>query len=215
LPDVPTTRPRKSGWQILREHGAVHYLQRALRQRGIHSFRFYWIREPVAPAVGVTASQLPDGLTMRELGPDDLPALLGFPARGAPMTADHITEAVTRGDLCVGILRGPVLLACSFASVGQSHTRVFSRPLAGNEGYIHNTYVVPEERGKGFAVLLNLFQLEVLAQRGYPAVYSIVAAANAPALRAKDKIGAQREVLGWHLNLRDRLVGSMVLRRLA
>lgn len=201
--------------QILREHGVVHTLQRFLRQRGVHVLGFYWIREPVAPAAGTAAGRLRSELAIRELDDTDLPALLGFPARGAPMTAAHITDAFARGDRCVGILRGNALLACSFASVGDTYTRIIARALAPTEAYIHNTYVVPEERGKGLAVVLNLFQLETLARDGHPVVYSIVAAANAPALRAKEKIGARRELLGLHLNLRERMVRSVVLRRFA
>jgi GNAT superfamily N-acetyltransferase len=201
--------------QILREHGVVHTLQRFLRRRGIHALRFYWIREPAAPVAGTATGRLPGEMTMRTLDDADLPALLAFPARGAPMTPAHITDAFARGDQCVGILRGSALLACSFASVGDTYTRIIPRALAPTEAYIHNTYVVPEERGKGLAVVLNLFQLETLARDGHPVVYSIVAAANAPALRAKEKIGARREMLGLHLNLRERMVRSVVLRRFA
>jgi len=210
---VPPKAPRKHWTQILRQHGMLHVLQRALRRRGVHVLRFYWIREPAAPAPGTAAARLPDDLTMRELNAGDRSTLLLFPARGAPMTTEHLEASFARGDPGVGIFRGTELLAFSFSSVGHTHTRVWSRPLAADEAYIHNTYVVPQERGKGLAVALNFFQLELHARRGQSAVYSIVASTNTPALRTKEKIGARREMLGWHVNLRDRLVRSVVLRR--
>lgn len=205
--------PRKQWMQILRQHGMLHLLQRALRRRGVHVFRFYWIREPTCGSEISSHAMLPDGVHMRELESTDAPVLLGFPARGAPMTTEYLEAAFTRGDPGVGIFRGTELLAFSFSSVGHTHTRVWSRSLAADEAYIHNTYVVPKERGKGLAVALNVFQLELHARRGQSAVYSLVASTNTPALRTKEKIGARRELLGWHMNLRERLVRSVVLRR--
>jgi RimJ/RimL family protein N-acetyltransferase len=207
--------PRKHWTQILRQHGMLHVLQRSLRRRGVHAFRFYWIREPTAGSGTSSQAMLPEGVLMRELESADLPVLLGFPARGAPMTTEHIAASFARGDIGVGIFRGTELLGFSFSSVGHTHTRVWSRTLAADEAYIHNTYVIPQERGKGLAVAINIFQLELHSRRGQSTVYSIVASTNTPALRTKEKIGARRELLGWHLNVRDRVVHSIVLRRLA
>jgi len=210
---VPPKRPRKPWTQILREHGVVHTLQRFLRQRGIDVFRYWWIRERLPAHLSTDLVQLPEGLAFRMLSTADLPQLLTFPARGAPMEEHHLTEGFARGDGCLGVVRGEEILGFGWWSLGVTHSNVHPARMAPNEAYLHNMYVLPEMRGYRLAPTIRYRTYQLLADIGCDTFYSITALSNEPSWRFKEKLGAEKLSLNWYLGIRKRWHWRLTLQR--
>lgn len=167
-------------------------------------FRYWWIRERPTAHPRAAADDLPPEYSFRMLGIADRSALLAFPALGAPMTTAVIEEALARGDHCVGVVRDGRIVGFGWWSVGRTATRVHPVQLTSNEAYLHNMYVLPEHRGAGLAPLIRRHTYEVLAREGVDTCYSITALDNLPSWRFKEKLGAEKLLLGWYLGIRDR-----------
>jgi RimJ/RimL family protein N-acetyltransferase len=64
-------------------------------------------------------------------------------------------------------------------------------PLKKNEAMLYFHVTKPEERGKGYAEILRAKVYDILREQGKDTFYSITDLENKPALRFKEKIGAE------------------------
>jgi GNAT superfamily N-acetyltransferase len=197
----------------IRRRGLARTIKQALYRRGIMATRFWWVREQLPDDLADPQASLPPDLAFRMLTEADLPQLLTFPSRGAPMAAEHLVEGFAKGGGCLGVVRGDTIVGFGWWFLDDTHTLAYPRRMAAHEAYLHNMYVLPEERGSNLAVRLRHRTYQLLAELGRTTCYSITEVANVPSWRFKEKLGAEKVSLHWYLGIRKRWHWRMTLRR--
>jgi len=196
-----------------RRRGVARTITQALHRRGIDLLRYWWIRERLPAAISDDLVTLPEGLTFRILSEADLPELLTFPARGAPMEERHLTDGFARGDTCLGVVRGEEIVGFGWCSLDATHSNVHPATMAPNEAYLHNMYVLPELRGYRLAPIIRYRTYQLLADTGRDTYYSITVVSNEASWRFKEKLGAEKLLHGVYLGVRERWHWRVTLRR--
>jgi ribosomal protein S18 acetylase RimI-like enzyme len=197
----------------VRRQGLTRTISQALYRRGISAYFFWWVRERL-PANGADElAALPEGFAFRLLTEEDLPQLLTFPSRGAPMEEWHLTEAFARGESCLGLVRDEEIIGFGWWSLDASHSNMYPATMAPDEAYLHNMYVLPEFRGYRLAPILRYRTYQMLAATGRTSFYSITTVSNVPSWRFKEKLGAEKVSLHWYLGIKKRWHWRMRLRR--
>lgn len=135
----------------------------------------------------------PTGLEGHEIGfleASDMRSIAGIPGRN--FSNEDLVRRLQENMRCLGIKhRGEIvaftwfnLEACTFES-----QRLFS--LRENEAHLFDAYTAESFRGKSLAPYMRYRCYEELAKLGRTRCYSFTAVFNTPAVRFKQKLGAQ------------------------
>jgi GNAT superfamily N-acetyltransferase len=131
-----------------------------------------------------------DNFVIDYLEAGDMAALARIPGRN--FSEDELLLRLEQGKRCLGIrYRGEIvafiwfnLNECTF----ESHTLFILRE---NEAHLFDTYTAESFRGKSLAPHLRYRCYEELAKLGRERLYSVTVLFNTPAVRYKQKLGAQ------------------------
>ncbi len=218
FPGVPESRalPARLGrtWQNLRTKGTWSVVRALLSRLGVRITPYYWVKETLPAEIPDHLTALPDGLTWRELGQDEIAAL------PPPPEADEgvhphamLSEAVSSGNHCLGIFRGDEIVAFTSFSTGVSMSRFHPVAMGPTEAYLYNMFVLPAARGHNLAGILRYRNYEVLRGLGRDTFYSVTVTSNTPSWRFKEKLSARKVFLGVHVELFGRWPLRLVVKR--
>jgi ribosomal protein S18 acetylase RimI-like enzyme len=197
----------------VRREGLGRVITRGLYRRGVLVMRYWWVVERPEETIPDALATLPEGMAFRELTEADLPELLTFPARGAPMKESHLRDAFAHGGRCLGVVRGAEIVGFGWWHLDATHSKVHPKVMGPREAYLHNMYVLPEVRGLKIAPILRYRTYQLLAAAGRDTFYSITAVSNIPSWRFKEKLGAAKLSLHWYLGIGERWHWRVTLRR--
>ncbi len=98
---------------------------------------------------------------------------------------------IMAGSKCVGLINNGTVV--SYLWVNDKFIQYYGLKLAlkSNEVYIYSAITKPDERGKGYAEILRAKTYELFREQGKYVFYSITDLKNKPAMRLKEKIGAE------------------------
>lgn len=184
-----------------------------MRRLGIRAVPFYYVRELLPKHLPAAQGLLPDGFTFAEFGAREVEEIAAFREHGDEVTAPGLLENLSRGDRCLGILRGEEIVAFSWFSVERSRSELYTVFMGPGEAYLFNIYVKPTIRGQNLAVILRHRSYEVLREIGRDTFYSLTQVSNKPSWRFKQKLGAEKVLLGLYLSLFGKFEGRWILRR--
>lgn len=120
----------------------------------------------------------------------DMAALARIPGRN--ISEDELLLRLKQGKRCLGIRYRDEIVAFSWFNLHEctfeSHTLF---PLRENEAHLFDTYTTESFRGKSLAPYMRYRCYEELAKLGRERFYSVTVVFNTPAVRFKQKLGAQ------------------------
>ena len=131
-----------------------------------------------------------DNFVIDFLDASDMAALACIPGRN--FSEDELLFRLQQGKRCLGIRYHDEIVAFTWFDLNEctfeSHTLFILRE---NEAHLFDTYTTESFRGKSLAPHLRYRCYEELAKLGRERCYSVTVAFNTPAVRYKQKLGAQ------------------------
>jgi len=131
-------------------------------------------------------------LKARWLGPKDLKYI---------ETKEHtfwkFFSDMSIGCRCLGLIKDKEIVSYLWVNDKFKENYGIKEPLKKNECCLYNAMTKPDRRGKGYAEILRAKCYEILREQGKDIFYSFTDKSNKPALKFKEKIGA--EIIGSYL----------------
>jgi GNAT superfamily N-acetyltransferase len=149
----------------------------------------YIFQEGLALAHDRLPGKLPSGYTIRLADTQDLHHFLNFSDRRNSL--EELQERFDQGEVCVAAWHDGRIAAFTWAKLKLFTGAIYRIPLKGDEAYLFDAYTAGEHRGHGLAVHLRYSMYKLLAERGRLVLYSTSNRYNTPALKFKNKLGAQ------------------------
>ena len=188
----------------LRYYGRGLAWSRALPQLVLDGLRGLGLRiEPyylVLERPGAAAPDPGPDYAFAALGPGDAEAIAALSTEHGD--AARLRDLMARGRRCSGVRYRGALAAVSWIDLevcGFPGHEIFR--LAADEGYLFGTHIAEAHRGRGLAPYLRIRCYQVLAGLGRTRLYSVSDRFNTPALRFKQKLGAEIAGAGLHVEL--------------
>lgn len=103
---------------------------------------------------------------------------------------NYIHELVG-GSRCIALIKDGGVVSYLWVNDKMIDYYLLKIPLKKNEAMLYFHVTKPEERGKGYAEILRAKVYDILRSQGKDTFYSITDLENKPALRFKEKIGAE------------------------
>jgi hypothetical protein len=119
---------------------------------------------------------------------------------------------LNEGCLCFGLTYRDEIVAYMWCSFRECRSRLANFPLRNDEVYLFQAVTFDEYRGNNFAPFLRSRLYEHLRKLGRTNIFSITEALNHPAVRFKEKLRAERVMLGVYFCLFNRLKWNVTLR---
>ncbi|MEP6591261.1 MAG: GNAT family N-acetyltransferase [Gemmatimonadota bacterium] len=200
-------------WDTTRTRGAQVVIRQLLRRVGIRAIPFYYVRELLPAEIPAALTTLPEGFLFEEFGENEVEVIASFREHGDEVSAPGLLDNLRRGNRCLGIRRGEEIVAFTWCALDASRSELYASVMQPNEAYLFNMYVKPSVRGHNIAAILRYKNYEVLRSLGRDTFYSITQASNKASWRFKQKLGAEKLLLGLYLSLFGRFEGRWILRR--
>ena len=96
------------------------------------------------------------------------------------------------GNRCLALIGDKEVLSYLWINDKFIESHGLKEPLKKNEVFLYSAMTKPDQRGKGYAEILRAKCYEVLRSQGKDTFYSCTDIKNKPALRFKEKIGAEK-----------------------
>lgn len=177
-------RYRKS----LANHLLFHKLLELLERAGILIEPYYFYEEHMTFHPGIPASRARDDYEFFEAEPADTPGLAAINLNKD--TREEILNEFRLGRHCFALRLDGRIIASSWCDTNEIHFPPCRRDLMSDEAYIYRTEVLHPYRGCDVASYLRTRIYAHLASRGRELLYSYTDMFNRPAVRFKEKIGA-------------------------
>lgn len=145
-----------------------------------------------------TAPDFPSGLggcDIRFLDASHMGEIALMPGRN--LSEDDLLDRLRAGTLCLGVKCRGAIVAFTWCNLNEctfEKHRLFS--LAAHEASLFDAYTVESFRGRDLAPWMRYRCYEEMSRLGRNRCYSVTVVFNAPALRFKQKLGAQALELG-------------------
>jgi len=165
-----------------------------LRRVGINFRPYLLIREGVRPHQTdwpELAREFPSSV----LDASDGAAIAEMAAFDRWRTAARIRARLEKGDLCVVLKREGRVVAFAWADFDEVNDVTCEYALGPGEVYLYDAYVAPAFRGRELAVYMRTESYRHLRRLGRNAFLCICEYFNTPALKFKEKLGAERVAL--------------------
>lgn len=114
--------------------------------------------------------------------------------------------------LCFALRIEGEIVASSWCNLQRCHDQLSSFPLERDEAYLCNAATLDTFRGMNLAPYLRFQMYKYLRQTGRTKLYSITEFFNTPAIKFKEKLGAQPLKLGLQLKISHKHQFNVTLR---
>lgn len=149
---------------------------------------------------------LPSGLDGHRIGfldASDMPEVARMPGRN--VSEQDLRQRLQNGARCVGVKYRGAIVAFTWCNLNEcaiEKHRLFA--LRADEASLFDAYTVDSFRGRDLAPYMRYRCYEELAKLGRHRCYSVTVVFNTPAVRFKQKLGAQVLQLGVFVELLGR-----------
>jgi GNAT superfamily N-acetyltransferase len=131
---------------------------------------------------------------------EDMAEVAALPGRR--FSRAHLEGRLRSGQLCLGVKHQGKLIAFTWSNLTECHIakrRLFE--LLPDEVSLFDAYTAPEYRGQDLAPWMRYRCYEEMAKLGRIRCYSVTIAFNTPAIRFKQKLGAEVVGRGVYIDL--------------
>jgi GNAT superfamily N-acetyltransferase len=146
---------------------------------------------------------LPRGLEQASISfltPEDMAEVASLPGRQS--SPAQLQDRLRAGRLCLGVKHHGKIVAFTWCSLSECHIEkrhLFD--LEPGEASLFDAYTAAEYRGQQLAPWIRYRCYEELAKLGRTRCYSVTIAFNTPAIRFKQKLGAEVSGRGVYVDL--------------
>jgi hypothetical protein len=163
----------------------THKLLQILAARGVVIEPYYFYREPRSRPEDAVAAEF----EFFEAGPADQAGIAALDPKSDSRAA--IARAFRGGKRCFALRHGGRIVAATWCDVREIDFEPCRRPLGPGEAYLYGMETLYSYRGHNLAPSLRALCHARLMEEGRPVVYSYTDRFNRPAVRFKEKIGAE------------------------
>jgi ribosomal protein S18 acetylase RimI-like enzyme len=174
-----------------------------LRRFGIRFRPYLLIREGVRPHQTEwpdLAQEFPSAV----LDASDTKAIAEMAAFDRWRTAEDIRARLEKGHLCVVLRKNGSVVGFAWADPDEVNDVTCDYVLGPGEAYLYDAFVAPGFRGRELAVYMRTESYKHLRRLGRHTFYCICEYFNTPALKFKEKLGAERVALYLQIQIRGR-----------
>jgi ribosomal protein S18 acetylase RimI-like enzyme len=176
-------------------------LQR-LRRLGINIRPYLLIREGVRPH-RTDWPELAREFPSEVLDASDTAAIAEMATFDRWRTVEEIRGRLAKGHLCVVLKKNGGVAGFAWADPDEVNDATCDYALGTSEAYLYDAFVAPRFRGRELAVYMRTESYKHLRRLGRSTFYCICEYFNTPALKFKDKLGADRVALYVQIEIGD------------
>lgn len=182
-----------------------------LRRFGINFRPYLLIREGVRPHQTSWPEHARE-FQSEVLDPTDAAAIAEMATFDHWRTAEIVRRRLERGHLCVLLKNSGRLAAFAWADLNDVNDVTSTFVLGPGEAYLYDAFVAPRFRGRGLAVFMRTESYKHLRRMGRDTFFCICEYFNTPAIKFKNKLGADRVALYLRIQIAGRELGHWQLK---
>lgn len=189
----------------------MNALLRRLSHIGISITPYCIVKEGSAQiSQGLFLNSMP-GYNVGFISEQDLPEILEL-EESTPDRLVEFSKRLAEGQLCFIVRHNQKCVAKMWCDLKEFNFSPCRFPLKDNEAYLYAVTTDSLYRGKGLAPFMRLSCYKALARDGIEKFYSYTDYFNTPAIRFKEKLGAEPLAFCLHVNLFNRFSWNWTLK---